>query len=63
MKKSHTKTSIISIIGITLILLAVLARRMSVRHPDMDELLSFVAGFAIMVVCFLILKIFLKNKK
>jgi len=62
MKKSSNK-SIITVIGITLILLAVLSRRLFIRSYSMDSMISFMAGFALILLCFLILKIILKNKK
>jgi len=62
MKNSSNK-SIITVIGITLILLAVLSRRLFIRSYSMDSMISFIAGFALILLCFLILKIILKNKK
>jgi len=62
MKKPLSK-SLVPIIGITLILLAVLSRRLFIRNYSMNSALSFLAGFAVIVLCFLMLKVFLKNKK
>jgi len=62
MKKNVSKT-IIPIIGITLILIAVLSRRMFIRGYSADSTLSFLAGFAVILLCFLLLRVFLKNKK
>jgi len=62
MKKPLSK-SLIPVIGITLILIAVLSRRMFIRNYSMDSLFSFLAGFAIIFVAFLIFRVFIKNKK
>jgi hypothetical protein len=61
--KKATQKSIIPFIGIALILIAVLSRRLFIRSYSMDSTLSFLAGFAIILVCFLIFKIVLKNRK
>jgi hypothetical protein len=61
--KKATQKSIIPFIGITLILIAVLSRRLFIRSYSMDSTLSFLAGFVIILVCFLIFKIVLKNRK
>jgi hypothetical protein len=61
--KKPVSRSLIPVIGITLILLAVLSRRMFIRNYSMDSLLSFLAGFAVILVAFLIFRVFLKNKK
>ncbi|MDD4970520.1 MAG: hypothetical protein PHT07_13930 [Paludibacter sp.] len=61
--KKPLSTSLIPIIGITLILIAVLSRRLFIRNYSMDSTLSFLAGFAVIVLCFLVLKVYLKNKK
>lgn len=62
MKKPLSK-SLIPVIGITLILIAVLSRRMFIRDYSQDSLLSFLAGFAVIIVAFLIFRVFIKNKK
>jgi uncharacterized membrane protein (DUF373 family) len=62
MRKKSQK-SFITVIGIALILIAVLSRRLFIRSYSMDSTLSFLAGLAIILLCFLILKIILKNKK
>jgi uncharacterized membrane protein (DUF373 family) len=62
MKKPASKT-IIPIIGITLILIAVLSRRMFIRGYSADSTLSFLAGFAVILLCYLLLRVFLNNKK
>jgi len=46
-----------------LILLAVLSRRIVARNLNMDSLLSFVAGFAVVVVSYIIFKKLLNNRK
>jgi len=61
--KKTTQKSIIPFIGIALILIAVLSRRLFIRSYSMDSTLSFLAGFTIILVCFLIFKIILKNRK
>jgi len=62
MKKPLSK-SLIPIIAISLILVAVLSRRLFIRSYSMDSTLSFLAGFAVILFCFLILKVFLKSRK
>jgi len=61
--KDKPKKSFITIIGVTLILIAVLARRLYVKSYPIDATLSFLAGFAVIILCGFILKIVLKNKK
>ena len=60
--KIKSQKSLIPFIGITLILLAVLSRRLFIRSYSMDSTLGFLAAFVIILVSFLILKIVLKNK-
>ena len=62
MKNKHTQ-SVIMVIGIAIILIAVLSRRLFIRNYSLDSTLSFFAGFALILFSFLILKIFLKKKK
>ena len=62
MKKPLSK-SLIPVLGITLILIAVLSRRLFIRNYTMDSTLSFLAGFAVILISFLIFKKVLKNKK
>jgi len=50
------------VIGIVLILLAVLARRLYFRSFNSDSLVAFLAGFAIILVAFVIFRVVLKNK-
>jgi hypothetical protein len=61
--KKPLSSSLIPVLGITLILIAVLSRRLFIRNYSMDSTLSFLAGFAVIAICFLTLKVFLKNKK
>jgi amino acid permease len=61
--KNKLQKSLIPFIGITLILIAVLSKRLFIKNLNMDSLLSFIAGFAVILICFLIFKIVLKNKK
>ena len=61
--KIKLQKSAISTIGVVLILLAVLSRRIVARNLNMDSLLSFVAGFAVVVVGYVIFKKLLNNRK
>jgi len=61
--KKPLPASLISVIGITLILLAVLSRRLSFRNMNDDTLLSFLAGVAILFICFLLFRIVLKKRR
>lgn len=61
--KNKLSKPVIPLIGIALILLIVLAKRLYIRSLNMDALLSFLAGFALIFICILISSIVLKNKK
>ena len=61
--KIRVQKSVISTIGVVLILLAVLSRRIAARNLNMDSLLSFAAGFAIVMVGYIIFKKLLNNRK
>jgi len=61
--KKPLSTSLVPVIGITLILLAVLSRRLFIRNYSMDSTLSFLAGVAVIALCFFVLRMILKNKK
>jgi len=61
--KNNLQKSLIPFIGITLILIAVLLKRLYIRNLNMDSLLSFVAGFGVILICFLIFKVVFKNRK
>jgi len=61
--KKPLPATLISVLGITLILIVVLSRRLSIRNFNEDSLLSFLAGVAIIFICFLIFRLFLKKKK
>ena len=61
--KNNSQKSIVTTIGITLILLAVLSRRLFIHSYSMDAILTFTAGLALILVCFLVLKMIFKNKK
>ena len=61
--KIKLQKSVITTIGVVLILLAVLSRRIVARNLNMDSLLSFVAGFAVVVVGYIIFKKLLNNRK
>jgi D-alanyl-lipoteichoic acid acyltransferase DltB (MBOAT superfamily) len=61
--KIREQKSVIATIGVVLILLAVLSRRIVARNLNMDSLLSFVAGFAVVVVGYIIFKKLLNNRK
>ena len=61
--KIKLQKSVITTIGVVLILFAVLSRRIVARNLNMDSLLSFVAGFAVVVVGYIIFKKLLNNRK
>ena len=61
--KIKLQKSVITTIGVVLILLAVLSRRIVARNLNMDSLLSFAAGFAVVVVGYIIFKKLLNNGK
>jgi len=61
--KNNLQKSLIPFIGITLILIAVLLKRLYIRNLNTDSLLCFVAGFGVILICFLILKVVFKNRK
>jgi len=61
--KNNLQKSLIPFIGITLILIVVLLKRLYIRNLNMDSLLSFVAGFGVILICFLIFKVVFKNRK
>jgi len=61
--KSNPQKSIIPVIGIMIILIAFLSRRLYIKNLNVDSLLSFIAGIALVIVCFVIFKKVLKNKK
>jgi len=61
--KKPLSTSLVPAIGITLILLAVLSRRLFIRNYSMDSTLSFLTGVAVIALCFFVLRMILKNKK
>jgi predicted cobalt transporter CbtA len=60
--KIREQKSVIATIGVVLILLAVLSRRIVARNLNMDSLLSFVAGFAVVVVGYIIFKKMMNNR-
>jgi hypothetical protein len=62
MKNKHQQ-SVIMVIGIVIILIAVLSRRLFIRNYSIDSTLTFLAGFALIFLSFLILRIILKKKK
>ena len=61
--KNNLQKSLIPFIGITLILIAVLLKRLYIRNLNVDSLLSFIAGFGVILICFLIFKVVFKNRK
>ena len=61
--KIRVEKSVIATIGVVLILLAVLSRRIVARNLNMDSLLSFAAGFAIVVVGYIVFKKLMDNRK
>ena len=61
--KIKLQKSVITTIGVVLILFAVLSKRIVARNLNVDSLLSFVAGFAVVVVGYIIFKKLLNNRK
>lgn len=61
--KNNSQKSIILFVGISIILIAVLMKRLFIRNMNIDYFLGMIAGFAVMVVCFLIFRIVMKKKK
>ena len=61
--KIKLQKSVITTIGVVLILFAVLSKRIVARNLNVDSLLSFVAGFAVVVVGYVIFKKLLNNRK
>jgi len=61
-KKNPPKSKVF-IVGIMLILIALLSKRLLFKNLNMDGALSFLAGVATVAIAFLILKVVLKNKK
>jgi len=61
--KIRVEKSVIATIGVVLILLAVLSRRIVARNLNMDSLLNFAAGFAIVVVGYIVFKKLMDNRK
>ena len=61
--KIPQKKSIIPIIRISLILIAVLSRRLFIKNYSMESTYSFLAGFASVLIGYIIFKVYLKNKK
>jgi amino acid permease len=61
--KQNSQKSSNRAIAIVLILVAVLSRRIFIRNLDMDYLLYIAAGLGVAIICFLIFRTVLKNKK
>jgi hypothetical protein len=61
--KSKNQKSSVPFILIALILIAVLIRRLRIRSLSMDSLLTFVAGFAVIFIGYLIFKVVYKKKQ
>ena len=61
--KSSSQKSVITAIGISLILIAVLSRRIFARNINTDTILGFLAGMAVMIISFLIFRAIMRNKK
>jgi len=61
--KSSSQKSVITAIGISLILIAVLSRRIFARNINTDTILGFLAGMAVMIISFLIFRAIMQNKK
>lgn len=62
MKNNSSKSSLFTV-GIVFILSALLMKRLFIKNINMDAILSFLAGFALIFIGFLILRVFLKNMK
>jgi uncharacterized membrane protein len=61
--KIRVQKSVIATIGVVLILLAVLSRRIVARNLNIDSLLSFAAGFAVVVVSYIVFKKIMNNRE
>lgn len=61
--KIRVQKSVIATIGVVLILLAVLSRRIVARNLNIDSLLSFAAGFAVVVVSYIVFKKMMNNRE
>ena len=62
MKKPQQK-SIITIVGISLVLIAVLSKRLFIKNYSMESIYSFLGGVATVLIVYLIFKMVLKNRK
>jgi len=61
--KIRVQKSVIATIGVVLILLAILSRRIVARNLNIDSLLSFAAGFAVVVVSYIGFKKIMNNRE
>jgi len=61
--KSGSQKSVITAIGISLILIAVLSRRIFARNMNTETILGFLAVMAVMIISFLIFRAIMRNKK
>jgi len=61
--KSGSQKSVITAIGISLILIAVLSRRIFARNMNTETILGFLTGMAVMIISFLIFRAIMRNKQ
>jgi hypothetical protein len=59
----NSSKSLALTVGIVLLLSVLLMKRLFIRSYSMDSTLSFLAGFAVIFLGYLILRVVLKNKK
>ncbi len=62
MKKIQLK-SFLPIIGISIMLIAILSKRLFIKNFSMESIYSFLAGFATVLIGFIIYKLYLKYRK
>ena len=60
--KTYSRKSIIPIIGVAIILLAVLSRRIVAKNLNLESLISFLVGFTVVVVGYIIFKKLMNNR-
>jgi zinc transporter ZupT len=61
--KIKVHKSVIATIGVVLILLAVVSKRIVARNLNMDSLLSFAAGFTVVMVGYIVFKTLMNKSK
>jgi len=60
--QNNTPKSRTLMVGAILILAVLLTKRLYLRHFNWESFFSFIGGFVVIAVIFLILKIIMKNK-